>query len=127
MTRARAGHGLGLVEVLVALGVLAVAVASLLALHAASLRATRAAQVTRHLAVAAESESRLRSLVAAAGADCLVAVRWPEVAHCRVEERCADAGCRVTLHAVTVATAAGDELTLVGAGPHPWSAREEAP
>src|SRR5690606_8436163 len=75
VTPARAGHGLGLVEVLVALGVLAVAVASLLALHAASLRATRAAQVTRHLAVAAESESRLRSLVAAAGAGCLVAVR----------------------------------------------------
>src|SRR5690606_22591730 len=51
--------GLGLVEVLVALGVLAVATAALLALQAAGLRATRAALVTEQLAAAAEAEARL--------------------------------------------------------------------
>jgi len=109
--------GLGLVEVLVALGVLAVAVGALLALQAASLRASRSALVTRALSAAAEAESRLRSSVAAAGGACLVAGRWAVVADCRVEAGCAGRGCRVPLHRVTVTAGDGRELTVVGAGP----------
>jgi len=109
--------GLGLVEVLVALGVLAVAVGALLALQAASLRASRSALVTRALSAAAEAESRLRSSVAAAGGACLVAGRWAVVADCRVEAGCAGRGCQVPLHRVTVTAGDGRELTVVGAGP----------
>src|SRR5690606_41622189 len=54
----RADAGLRLVEVLVAIGILAVVAAALIALQPASLRATRPAQVTPHPAVAAEAESR---------------------------------------------------------------------
>lgn len=113
----RMATGLGLVEVLVALGVLGVVVAALLALQASSLRATRAALLTSHLAAAAEAEARLRSAVSAPGEGCLVAPRWPAVTACHVETSCADVACRVTLHAVTVRAADGREHVVVGAGP----------
>ncbi len=114
------GHrsaGLGLVEVLVALGVLTVVAAALLALQASSLRASRAARVTEQLAAAAEAEARLRTAVGGDGGPCLVAGRWPAVASCRVEARCVGAGCRVPLYAVTVAAQDGRALTVVGPGP----------
>ena len=109
--------GLGLVEVLVALGVLAVATAALLALQAAGLRATRAALVTEQLAAAAEAEARLRSAVGGDAGACLVASRWAVVTACRVETRCPDAACRVPLYAVTVTAGDGRELAVVGPGP----------
>src|SRR5690606_1479111 len=79
-TSSRPDAGLGLVEVLVAIGILAVVAAALIALQAASRRATRTAQVTRDLAVAAEAESRLLAATGAEGEACRVATRWPAVA-----------------------------------------------
>lgn len=113
----RADAGLGLVEVLVAIGILAVVAAALIALQAASLRATRTAQVTRDLAVAAEAESRLLAATGAEGEACRVATRWPAVARCRVETICDAASCRPRVHRVVVAAPDGRELAVVGAGP----------
>src|SRR5690554_4661065 len=113
----RAAAGLGLGGVLVAIGSLAVVAAALIALQAASLRATRTAQVTRDLAVAAEAESRLLAAAGAAGEACRVATRWPAVARCRVETLCDAASCRPRVHRVVVAAPDGRELAVVGAGP----------
>ncbi|HZW27920.1 MAG TPA: hypothetical protein VFF08_05675, partial [Trueperaceae bacterium] len=101
----------------VAIGILAVVAAALIALQAASLRATRTAQVTRDLAVAAEAESRLLAATGAEGEACRVATRWPAVVRCRVETICDAASCRPRVHRVVVAAPDGRELAVVGAGP----------
>lgn len=107
--------GFGLVEALVALGVLALVLASIVTFQATSLRATRTAAVTLDLAAAAEAEATLRSLVAAPGETCLVATRWPSVSGCEVGAACAGDLCAVTLHRVTVRAPSGQALTVTSA------------
>ncbi len=126
--------GFGLVEVLVAMGILALVAAALLGLQASSLRATRSAAVARDLAVAAESEARLLSVLASPGPGCQVAPRWAAVEGCDRYELCHGAGCAVRLFRVVVRGPAGTTLTVVGAGPHeqalegaPGAAPVEAP
>ena len=107
--------GFGLVEALVALGVLALILASVVTLQASNLRATRAAGVTLDLAAASEAEATLRSLLIAPGGDCLVATRWPAVSGCEVSYVCAGAACAVTVHRVSVTAPTGRTLTVTGA------------
>lgn len=107
--------GLGMIEVLVALGLLALVLVSLVSLQASSLEATRAARTTRDLAAAAEAEAKLRSLLVASGPGCLVATRWPAVSTCEVRTECLGPKCRVALHEVSVGSGTGKTLTVTGA------------
>lgn len=120
-------RGTVLVEVLVAVGILALVLGSLVTLHAASLRATRSAAATRELAAAAEAEATLRSIVASPGPACLVATRWPGVSNCQVRGACGDDACSSLLQEITVTTAEGGSLSVVAAGAGLGAANEAPP
>ncbi len=108
-------RGTVLVEVLVAVGVLALVLGSLITLQVSSLRATRSAAATRNLAAAAEAEATLRSIAVDPGTSCLVATRWPSVSGCQVREACANEPCSRQLQEITVTGAQGRTLAVVAA------------
>ncbi len=89
MTSANRGRsGLTLVEVVIALGMLALVVAAFSGLQVTNLRATRSSIETRTATSLLAFEAGLRSLLATDDAECLAAPWLPAGWSCRVSAHC---------------------------------------